>query len=356
MSSAEPPEKALPPPSLTAAAILEDTTLAVRLTLAGGSSGLGRRVDHARIQKSGLALAGHYHGVVPTRVQILGATELTFLASLGPGARASALAGFFGLGLSLVVVTAAGPAGAATPARAELAEAADRAGAPLAFAASRSSHAIAALHLLLDERLAPRATVHGVLIDVFGLGMLLIGKSGIGKSECALEMVMRGHRLVADDVVRCDWRPPGLVFGGPAELLRHHIEVRGLGVLNIKDLLGVTATRERKRIDLVVRLLEWSDEAGGVERMGVDDRYHEVLGVKIRELRVPIRPGRSMASILEVAARNELVRAAGVHSARDFFARLNRTLVGSSADTESELLYPPSSSREGPAGGQGGAS
>jgi HPr kinase/phosphorylase len=354
MSPAEPPAPdPTTTPSLTAAAILEDPTLAVRLSLGGGAAGLGRRVDHPRIQKSGLALAGHYHGVVPTRVQILGETELTFLASLSAEARAAALAGFFGLGLSLVVVTAPGAVGAGG--RAELAEAAGRAGAPLAFAASRSSHVIAALHLLLDERLAPRATVHGVLIDVFGLGMLLIGKSGIGKSECALEMVMRGHRLVADDVVRCDWRPPGLVFGCPAELLRHHIEVRGLGVLNVKDLLGVTATRERKRIDLVVRLLEWSDEAGGVERMGVDDRYHEVLGVRIRELRVPIRPGRSMASILEVAARNELVRAAGVHSARDFFARLNRTLVGSSADTESELLYPTPPGGGGPAGGPGGA-
>lgn len=355
MSSAEPPENAAPkPPRLTAAAILEDPTLAVRLMLAGGAAGLGRLVDHARIQKSGLALAGHFHGVVPTRVQILGETELTFLASLSPEARAASLAGFFGLGLSLVVVTAPG-AGTPGGSRGELAEAADRAGVPLAFAGSRSSHAIAALHLLLDERLAPRATVHGVLIDVFGLGMLLIGKSGIGKSECALEMVMRGHRLVADDVVRCDWRPPGLVFGCPAELLRHHIEVRGLGVLNIKDLLGVTATRERKRIDLVVRLLAWSDEVG-VERMGVDDRYHEVLGVKIRELRVPIRPGRSMASILEVAARNELVRAAGVHSARDFFARLNRTLIGSSADTESEMLYPQPGGGGGPESGPGGAS
>jgi HPr kinase/phosphorylase len=350
MSSAEPPPRsAQPRPSLSTASILEDSTLAVRLSLAGGAAGLERQVDHARIQKSGLALAGHFHGVVPTRVQILGETELTFLASLSPERRAASLAGFFGLGLSLVVVTVGGELSAG------LVEAADRAGTPLAVSSSRSSHTIAALHLLLDERLAPRATVHGVLIDVFGLGMLLIGKSGIGKSECALEMVMRGHRLVADDVVRCDWRPPGLVFGGPAELLRHHIEVRGLGVLNVKDLLGVTATRERKRIDLVVRLLEWSDEVGGGERMGVDDRHHEVLGVRIRELRVPIRPGRSMASILEVAARNELVRAAGVHSARDFFARLNRTLVGASADTESELLYPqPTGGRDGPAGGRGG--
>lgn len=346
MPSAEPPPPAAP--SLSAAAILEDPTLAVRLRLVGGAAGLERRVDHARIQKSGLALAGHYHGVVPTRVQILGETELTFLGALSAPTRAAALDGFFGLGLSLAVVTAPEAADAA-----ELAAAADRAGAPLAFAGARSSHTIAALHLLLDERLAPRATVHGVLIDVFGLGMLLLGKSGIGKSECALEMVMRGHRLVADDVVRCDWRPPGLVFGGPAELLRHHIEVRGLGVLNVKDLLGVTSTRERKRIDLVVRLLEWTDEAVGIDRMGVDDRHHEVLGVKIRELRVPIRPGRSMASILEVAARNELVRAAGVHSSRDFFARLNRTLVGSSADTESELLYPQAAGREGPGRGEG---
>jgi len=327
------------PPSLTAGALISDEQLAVKLSFVAGRTGLDRLVTHGRIQKSGLALTGHFHGVVPQRVQVLGETEISYLAKLHPDERAVALRGFFGLGLSLVVVTTVGH-----PPFSELVSEADLAGVVVVLSSERSSHTLAALHLLLDERLAPRTSIHGVLVDVFGLGVLLMGKSGIGKSECALELVMRGHRIVADDIVRCDWRPPGMVFGTPAELLRHHMEVRGLGVLNVKNLLGVTAVRGRKRIDLVVKMEEWSQEIA-YDRMGLDDRVHEILGVSIREIVVPVRPGRSMATILEVAARNELIRNSGVHAARDFFSRLHRTLVDTSADTESDLLYPAGASK-----------
>ena len=126
---------------------------------------------------------------------------------------------------------------------------------------------------------------------------------------------MRGHGLVADDVVRCDWRPPGMIFGQPAELLRHHIEIRGLGVLDMRELFGITAVRERKRIDLVVRLCEWNEEEE-FDRLGVEERFHAILGTPIRELRVPVRPGRDMGSIIEMAARNELLRRDGRHTAQ----------------------------------------
>jgi HPr kinase/phosphorylase len=318
-------------PTVAAGALVADEGLAVELRLVAGASGGDRPISHARIQKPGLALVGHYHGVVTTRIQILGQTETSYLASLDPTARAASIDGFFRVGFSLVVVTGEEPS-----VLLELIVAADRHGVPLAVSSARSSRTIAALHLTLDERLAPRTVVHGVMVDVFGQGLLLLGKSGIGKSECALELVMRGHRLVADDAVHCEWRPPGVVFGSAAELLRHHIEVRGLGVLNVKNLFGVTSTRERKRINLVIRLLEWSEDTE-YDRMGVEDRFHEILGVNVREIRLPVRPGRSMASIIEIAARNELMRLSGVHSARDFFGRLNRTLVGSSPDIDVDL-------------------
>jgi HPr kinase/phosphorylase len=321
-------------PSITAGALLGDPSLALPLTLLAGAQGLGRPIGHARIQKPGLALAGHAHGVVATRVQILGETEISYLASLAPEARRRSVDFFFSLGFSLVILTAGDAA-----ASADLVAAAELAGVPLARSPARSSHTITALHVALDERLAPRTVIHGVLVDVFGQGLLLLGKSGIGKSECALELVMRGHRLVADDSVHCDWQPPGSVFGAPAALLAHHIEVRGLGVLNVRNLFGVTATRDRKRIDLVIRLLEWSEDTE-YDRMGVEDRFHEVLGVAIREIVLPVRPGRSMASILEVAARNELTRASGVHSAREFFGRLNQTLLNLSPE-EADRLVPP---------------
>ena len=200
-------------------------------------------------------------------------------------------------------------------------QAAEATGTPLFMSAARSSRTINMLHGVLDEKLAPTTSLHGVLVDVFGIGLLLIGKSGIGKSECAVELVLRGHRLVADDVVKCEWRPPGMVFGAPADMLRHHVEVRGLGVLNIKDLFGVTAVRDRKRIDIVVQLDEW-DETREYDRLGVDDQHFSILGTPVRLVTVPVRPGRDMGAMLEMAARNELLRRAGKHSARELLARL----------------------------------
>lgn len=321
-------------PTLPTRTLLDDAELGVKLRLVAGERGVERLITHPRIQKPGLALVGHMHGVVPTRVQILGETEASYLRSLAPDARQRSLEAFFGLAFSLVVVTAD-----ESELLLELVQHAEQSGVPLAVSPLRSSHTIAALHIALDQRLAPRTVVHGVLIDVFGQGVLLLGKSGIGKSECALELVMRGHRLVADDAVHCDWQPPGQIYGAPAELLAHHIEVRGLGVLDVRSLFGVAATRERKRIRLVIRMREWGEDVD-YDRMGIEDHYHEILGVPLREIVLPVRPGRSIANIIEVAARNELMRRSGVHAARDFFARLNRTLLHLSPE-DGDLLVPP---------------
>lgn len=300
---------------------LIDGALGIELRLVAGEQGLDRPITHPRIQKSGLCLAGHFHGLVPTRIQILGETEISYLETLEPGARLRSVEGFFSLGLSCVVITRG------VEPMPELVEIAERTNTPLFVSKVRSSQTITAIHALLDDKLAPRTSLHGVLVDVFGVGLLIMGPSSIGKSECALELVMRGHRLVADDVVECDFRPPRTVFGQAANLLRHHIEVRGLGVLNIKDLFGVTSVRERKRIDIVVKLVEWQPDTE-YDRMGIDDRFHEILGVPIRELVVPVRPGRNMSSILEIAARNHLLREAGHHAAREFFGRIEGELLG----------------------------
>jgi HPr kinase/phosphorylase len=307
-------------PTLSVRQLAGDPQLGIGLRLVAGEDGLDRPLCHPRVQKNGLALAGHFHGVVPTRVQVLGETELSYLESLTPDARSVAVRGLLSLGLSCVVVT-----GGKDPPRALIA-AAEATGTPLFATGARSSRTINALHAVLDDRLAPQTQMHGVLVDVYGVGILLLGKSGIGKSECALELIMRGHRIVADDVVRCDWRPPGLVFGQPAELLRHHIEIRGLGVLDIRELFGVTAVRERKRLDLVVHLCEW-DEREEFDRLGVEDRHHVILDTQIRELRVPVRSGRDMGSIIEMAARNELMRRDGRHSASEFLGKIEERLV-----------------------------
>jgi len=326
--------------SITTRALLDDPGLGVKVWLAAGKGGLDREITHPRVQKSGLALVGHVHGVVPGRVQILGETEFAYIEVLTEDQQREAARHLFGVNLACVLVTR----GVDPPAT--LCEEADRTNTPLVVCGERSSLAITAVHTLLDERLAPRARVHGVLVDVFEVGVLLLGKSGIGKSECALELVMRGHRLVADDAIECDYRPPGMVFGQPAPLLRHYIEVRGLGVLNIRDMYGVTAIRERKRLDLIVELELWRPDAS-YDRIGVEDRYRDILGVPIREVRLPVQPGRNMSSIIEIAARNELLRQAGHHPARDLVQKLEKTLEVSGPPSH-EPGRPPSSQFRAP--------
>ena len=167
--------------------------------------------------------------------------------------------------------------------------------------------------------------MHGVLLDVFGVGILLLGKSGIGKSEIALDLVMRGHRLVADDIVDVK-RKGDSVVGQGSEIIKHHMEVRGLGIINIKDLFGVAAIRERKKIEIVLELVEW-DPNVEYDRLGVEEKKFRILDVEIPMLIVPVRPGRNMTTIVEVAARNHLLKLQGHHSARDFQERLNRAIA-----------------------------
>ena len=189
----------------------------------------------------------------------------------------------------------------------------------------RSSRTIALVHQALDRLLAPSETRHGVLIDVHGMGTLLLGPSGIGKSECALFLVERGHRLVADDQVALTRTPSGTDVGKPPPLLRHHLELRGIGIVNVRELFGATAVRDEKNVDLVVELCPWDPEQP-FDRLGLDDLHFDLLGVRLPMLRIPVQPGRNMAVILEVAARNQLLKRAGKHSARDFVAHLSERL------------------------------
>jgi HPr kinase/phosphorylase len=172
-----------------------------------------------------------------------------------------------------------------------------------------------------------------VLLDILGLGVLLIGDSGIGKSECALDLVVRGHRLVADDTVEVRRRGDTVVIGTCPELTRHHMELRGLGVINIRDLFGVASTRSSKRIELVVQLERW-DPTREYDRLGVDENTHEMFGVRIPLIHMPVAPGRNLAILVEVAARNQLLRSKGLNAARDLMSRLERQLRESEADTE----------------------
>jgi len=311
---------------ITVAHLLVEPRLQAILRLVAGEEGRDRPVDHPRVQKPGLALAGHTHGVVPTRVQILGETELTFLEELSPEEQRQGVSALFGLGLSLVVVTR----GVDPPA--VLLEAAQKTSTPLVVAEPRSSRAIQTIHRVLDTILAPSETRHGVLMDVHGVGTLLLGPSGIGKSECALFLVERGHRFVADDQVVLSLLPPEQILGRAPPLLRNHLEVRGIGIINVRDLFGATAVRSEKTLQLVVELCPWSNDEP-FDRLGLDDSMLDILGVPVPMLRIPVRPGRNMAVILEVAARNHILKAAGHHGAQKFID----TLMGDVDEPDSGL-------------------
>ena len=210
----------------------------------------------------------------------------------------------------------------------DLREEADRAGLPLLVTTIPTAAAIGKVTALLEDRLAVREVVHGVLLDVLGLGVLLVGDSGIGKSECALDLVVRGHRLVADDTVEIRRRAESFVIGSCPELTRHHMEVRGLGLINVRDLFGVASTRTSKRVELVVHLERW-DEQREYERLGLDDQHYDLLGLRIPLVSMPVAPGRNLATLVEVAARNQLLRARGLHAARALVARLDASLAAS---------------------------
>lgn len=329
-AAAAPPDA---PRGVTVERLCADPALGFPVKILAGAAGLSRRILNARVQKSGLALVGHFHGLESWRLQILGATETSFLSSLTPAERAKACRGFAGLRPCGVVLTRG-----VRPSP-ELVEACEASETPLLGSPLKSSTTINLLHALLDDRLAPRTRLHGVLVSIYGLGVLIMGRSGIGKSECALDLVMRGHRLVADDVVDCSVRPYGssidparrAVVGEPAELLEHHIEIRGLGILNLKDLFGVTSVTARMPIDLVVRMSDAVDAAGHpveYDRLGLEERHHRILGVDIPEVTIPVKPGRDVGGIVQIAARNELLKRAGHHGARDFQERLERKLLG----------------------------
>lgn len=308
---------------ISIAELLSEKEAGLDLQLMAGESGLDRLVQVPRIQKPGLALAGYTKNLHPDRIQVLGSTELTYLEEItarDPGRAEQNIRDLCALEICCFIITK----GQAAPQN--LLQEVERRGIPLLRTHHISSTFISLITQYLEERLLPQTTVHGVLVDVLGVGVLLTGKSGIGKSECALDLVLRGHRLVADDVVKVRFKFPAVLFGQGSDLLHYHMEIRGLGIINIKHLFGVAAIRERKKIDLVIELAEWQDGAE-YDRLGLEERHYEMLGVKLPILTIPVRPGRNITGIVEVAARNQLLKEMGYHSAVEFEERLEQRMA-----------------------------
>jgi HPr kinase/phosphorylase len=202
---------------------------------------------------------------------------------------------------------------------------AEKKGIPLFRTSLRTVDFIEQVTQFLEERLAPTTSVHGVLLDVFSVGILILGKSGIGKSECALDLILRGHRLIADDMVSIQRRLPASLFGSGFDVIQHHMEIRGLGIIDIRHLFGVEAIRERKRIELVIELVAW-DQKMEYDRVGLEEEKYSLLGVELPMLRIPVTPARNLSTIIEVATRNHLLKRMGYNSALEFENRLLRKM------------------------------
>jgi HPr kinase/phosphorylase len=305
--------------TVTVRELLDAAGAALDLSLVAGTRGLDRPIALPRLQQPGLALAGFLPQLHPDRVQVLGNSEVAYLATLPPEAAHTAVSAVARAGVACFVVTNGAPAPPA------VSEAADGAGVPALTSGLRTADFIRLATAWLEERLAPETQQHGNLVEVHGLGILIRGPSGIGKSEAALDLVSRGHRFVADDVVLVRRISPTVLRGRGAELLAHHLEIRGLGVVDVGALFGTLATLEERQLDLVVELIEWTTDA---ERLGLVEETTLLLDVPLPQVRLPVRPGRSLAMLIETAARNHLLRLRGRHSARTFVARIDAAAAG----------------------------
>jgi HPr kinase/phosphorylase len=319
------------PRGVTVATVLRDLadSRVMDVELLAGAGGLERRITIAHTQKTGLALAGFDAYLHKGRVLVFGESEIRYLETLQPADRAAVLQRVLAHDLPCLLVTQG-----LVPA-AEVAVAAEHATVPLLRTRAATPEAMARLTSVLDTYLAARGVLHGVLMDILGLGVLIVGESGIGKSECALDLVVRGHRLVADDAVELRCRAQSFILGSCPELTRHHMEIRGLGLINVQDLFGVASTRSSKRVELVVQLERW-EPGREYDRLGIDDDYHEVLGIRVPMIRMPVAPGRNLAILVEVAARNQLLRLRGHHAARKLVTRVNERLEPSAAAPEAD--------------------
>jgi HPr kinase/phosphorylase len=338
------------PPALSVAGLLQSRSDAVGLPLEllSGRGGLERAIASPHIQKTGLALAGFHEYLQAGRILVFGESEVRYLESLDAATRISMLAAAFAHDIPCVLITG----GWQPPV--ELLAACERYHVPLIRTSIATPVAIAKIGALLEDALAIRQVVHGVLVDILSLGVLITGDSGIGKSECALDLVVRGHRLVADDAVEVRLRGERDLIGTCPDLTRHHMEVRGLGIINVRDLFGVASTRTSKRMELVVHLERWDppsrrtsddrspDNSGRkpepapreYDRLGLEENFWELFGVKIPLVHMPVAPGRNLAILVEVAARNQVLRSRGLNAARDLASRLEERLRDAGADED----------------------
>jgi HPr kinase/phosphorylase len=303
--------------TLSAARLFEDQQQELQLEQLTESLASATEIIISDIHRPGMALMGFVENFLPERIQILAQTEMTYLATLSPEAVRTAIDRLFQFEMPLIVVCK----GLEVPPY--LLKRATECRVPVIRTPQSTTPFIHSLTAYLDFMFAPQATVHGSLVDVYGCGLLFTGRSAIGKSETALDLVERGHRLVADDVVTITRRHGDVLIGAGNQLLRHHMEIRGLGIIDVQAIFGIRSIRLQKRVEVEVNLREWSAEEE-YERVGLDDRKTSILGIEIPLVQVPITPGKNITVIAEVIALNYLIKVTGGYSPAE---RLNQHLI-----------------------------
>ncbi|MCX8021898.1 MAG: HPr(Ser) kinase/phosphatase [Syntrophorhabdaceae bacterium] len=293
---------------ITVQSLLEDKSYGLELELIAGSKGVGRKIYNPRIQKLGLVITGHMVYLHPHRIQILGNTEMSYLKSIGDEEGERIIKELCKNDVVCFIVTR----NLKVPSF-FLEEANNRA---IPFLRSKliTSVFIERITKLLEEKLAPSTTVHGVLMDIIGVGTMIIGKPGIGKSESALELIAKGHRLIVDDVVYIKKMGAIDLYGESPGMIKNLLEIRGIGIVDIGRLFGVAAVRDKKRIDLVVELVEWHVNEE-YDRVGFREDKYRLLGIDLPLIRIPVSPGRNISTIIELACRNFILKKQGINTA-----------------------------------------
>jgi len=305
-------------PKLTVETLFEDKREALDLEVLTGAT-LDRPVEAPTLSSPGLILSGFDDRVPRGRLQILGETEVAFLRSRDEESLDAVLKRLFSIDAPALIITK----GLDVPPRL-LAAAADH-GVPILRTSLKTGEFYRRIQPYLEGMFAPTTTLHGSLADVYGVGLLIVGRSGIGKSECVLDLVERGHRLVADDLVYVSRRGNDVLIARGHELQRHHMEIRGIGIVDIQALFGIRSIRQQKRIEVVVRLVDWN-EKDAYERTGLASELIEILGVQVPQVTIPLNPGKNITVIAEVIAMNHLLKYSGVHTAERFNASLQAAM------------------------------
>jgi HPr kinase/phosphorylase len=300
---------------LTVARFLELMRESLQLEHLGPAEGLEREILSNEVSSPGLVLAGYVERFPANRIQVFGETEISYLASLDTAQRGRILELFFSFPVPCVIVTKGQELSD------DFVPSAARTGVPVLRSALKTAEFYRRVKPVLAEEFAPTTTLHGSLADVYGVGLLFVGQSGIGKSECVLDLVERGHRLVADDLVIAHRRGNDVLIGRGHEMQRHHMEIRGVGVIDVRAVFGIRAVRQQKRIEVIVTLEEWN-KAATVDRTGLDVQTTTILDIEIPKVVIPLNPGKNITVVAEVVAMNHLLRYSGVNPAQAFNQKL----------------------------------